>query len=104
MHPNRLFIWLALFMGLLLLGRSLELDPDELRDHYAQEQVSTVCANPVRILLPAPVWQALVPVTVAENWSRNTPANPWVDSPRPVFYDDPPPRPRRFLRLRVLRL
>lgn len=102
MPLNRLFIWLALLTGLLVLGRSLELDPDELRDHYAQEQLSMGYADPVSVALPIPVWFAPVPVVAAVAWRPATVADWRLPLPRRFFYVEPPPSPCRFLRLCVL--
>lgn len=104
MHPNRPVLLLLLLTGLLVLGRALESDPDELRDHYQQEQLSTVCADPVGTLLPAPVWCDLVPVVLAlvrlppvvRLWR-------WIAG-RVTIYIEQPPAPRRFRRLCVLQV
>lgn len=102
MHLNRLFIWLALLMGLLVLGRSLELDANELRDHYQQEQMTVGSVDPVSFEWPDPVPFALVSVGSWVNWPFPTGNDGWLAAPRRFLYEEPPPPPRRFLRLCIL--
>ena len=102
MRLNQLFIWLALLTGLLVLGRSLELDANELRDHYQQEQMTIGNADPVSFEWPAPVQPAFVPVVGTINRPPPTCNDGWLAAPRRSLYEEPPPPPRRFLRLCTL--
>ena len=96
---------LALLLSAFYLMGSLELDEEECKAHYQQEQVSALCvtapvyhvpAATVLFLLPEPVFcfrQLLHSVTLprlAAAWLRGEPA--------------PPPPHRLFLRLCTLRL
>lgn len=103
MHPNRPVLFLLLLTGLLVLGRAFEMDPDELRDHYRQEQLSTVCADPVGAVLPAPVWSDLMPVALRVWLPVVVRFRQWV-AERVMVYIEPPPAPRRFRRLCVLQI
>ena len=101
---NRLLVWLALLAGLLVLGRSLEMNSGELHDHYGQEQLDLAHADPVSTRLPIPHRQAIVPTQTVVRQPRVKSAGRWAGIVRPVFYDEPPPSCRRFRRLCVLQI
>ena len=103
MVRKTLYGLLALLLSVFYLTGSLELDQEEFKAHYQQEQVSSICiASPVYhvpaatvvTLLPEPSFcfrRLLHPVTLpgfAATWLRREPAPPG----------------RLFLRFRVLRL
>ena len=102
MTRKALYGLLALLLSGFYLTGSLELDQDEFKAHYQQEQVSALCtASPVHHI-PSATVVTLLPETsvfvrplLAAGIIRFFPA---------CLLRDPSPPERRFLRFRVLRL
>ena len=100
---------LTLLLGIFYLGGVCELDAKECKQNYGKESHEYVLSvkstdlhapapqpdGPVTILLPVPVWQTVRAIERAAEWAAcQTPPVP----------EGPPPRPRRYLRLAVLRV
>lgn len=95
---------LALLLSVFYLTRSLELDEEEYKAHYSQEQISTLCTAAPVYTVPTTMVVALLPVPIHFHSAPNFGVGS-VSAPALAFrFWEPPPLARRFRRLCVLRL
>lgn len=103
MMKKAIYGLLALLLSAFYLTGSLELDGEEFKAHYQQEQISCLCtASPLHVI-PAATVVTLLPEPSFFRWPLLHRAVSVCFSPAWLLREPVPPG-RRFLRLRVLRL
>lgn len=98
---------LTLLLGLCYLGGVCELDAKECQRNYGKENHDYVLAAKGADLhapAPQPDAPALPPVPAWWTMRAVVRAAAWVARQTPAVPEGPPPRPRRYLRLAVLRV